>query len=85
VVNDQGTACACSCHTAPVPATITVRRPHVLYGPAGIPEATADADYLREAARNIRHSRCLGSNVTNTVEQLLLDAADALTTPGASS
>lgn len=58
--------------------TITVRRPHVAYGPKGVPFNQADADYLREAARNIQHSQCLGSNLTATVMGLLLDAARAV-------
>lgn len=57
---------------------IVVRRPHVVYGPKGVPMNQADADYLREAARNIQHSQCLGSNLTATVMALLLDAARAI-------
>ncbi|MDN4174755.1 hypothetical protein QWY28_17470 [Nocardioides sp. SOB77] len=59
-------------------ATITVPRPHVLYGPEGMPVDQADARYLRDAARNVEHARCLGSNLTATVTKLLNDAADAL-------
>jgi hypothetical protein len=58
--------------------TITVPRPHVEYGPKGVPMNAADADYLREAARNIEHSRCLGSNLTATVKALLMEAARAI-------
>lgn len=58
--------------------TISVRRPHVEYGPKGVPMNELDADYLREAARNIEHSRCLGSNLTVTVKALLMDAARAI-------
>lgn len=58
--------------------TITVRRPHVNFGPKGVPMNQADADYLRDAARNIHHARCLGSNLTSTVMALLLDAARAI-------
>jgi hypothetical protein len=57
---------------------IEVRRPHVVYGPKGIPWNQSDADYLREAARNIEYAKCLGSNLTATVMALLLDAARAI-------
>lgn len=60
------------------PRAITVPRPHVLHGPDYLTAEEADASYLRAAAGNIRHARCLGSNLTNTVTQLLLDAATAI-------
>jgi len=63
--------------------TITVRRPHVPFGPKGVPEHQADAKYLRDAAGNIEFSRCMGSNLTATVVQLLTDAADAVEEEGA--
>jgi hypothetical protein len=63
--------------------TITIPRPHVPYGPAGVPERVADADYLRAAVRNLKHlsqgERIWGSNLTATVVKLLTDSADALT------
>ena len=61
-----------------IPEQISVPRPHVPFGPEGIPADKADADYLRSAARNIEHSRCMGHNLTATVMQLLHDAADAI-------
>lgn len=58
---------------------IEIPRPHVPYGPAGIPEALADADYLDSAARNISGGYAIGGyNVTATVIQLLHDTATAL-------
>jgi hypothetical protein len=63
-------------------ATIKIPRPHVRFGPEGIAEEKADADYLRSAVRNIdylgRGERLWGSNLTATVRKLLLDAAEAL-------
>lgn len=62
-----------------IPALIAIPRPHVPFGPNGIPEATADADYLREAARHIEGGFPVGgSNLTATVLKLPRDAADAL-------
>ena len=63
--------------------TITIPAPHVIYGPEGVPEAVADADYLRAAVRNIRYAESngasmFGSNLTNTVCKLLEDSAAAL-------
>jgi hypothetical protein len=57
---------------------ITIPRPHVPFGPTHVTTNQADADYLRHAARNIVHARCLGSNLTATVVRLLNDAADAI-------
>jgi hypothetical protein len=59
---------------------ITVPRPHVPFGPKGIHADQSDAKYLREAARNIEFSRCMGSNLTATVTKMLRDAADAVET-----
>ncbi|GIG27166.1 hypothetical protein [Cellulomonas denverensis] len=72
--------------TPRVGETITVRRPHVVHGPIGVPADKADADYLRSAVRNIEHRddavRGLwGSGVTAMVVQLLADAADAIERP----
>lgn len=62
--------------------TITIRRPHVPFGPEHVSADKADADYLRSAVRNIdylaRGERLWGSNLTATIRQILLDAADAL-------
>jgi hypothetical protein len=65
------------------PDEIAIRRPHVPYGPKGIPENEADADYMREAGRNIRHAiaqkRSLwGSNLSETIIRILGDCEDAL-------
>lgn len=60
------------------PGQIVVERPHVPHGPKGVPTEQADAAYLRQAARNIEHSRCMGSNLTRTVTRLLHEVADAL-------
>lgn len=57
---------------------LTIPRPHVPFGPEGIPADQADADYLRDAARNIEFSRCMGSNLTATVVKLLNDCATAI-------
>ena len=59
--------------------SIEVLRPHVPYGPEGIPEALADADYLDHAANNIAGGYMVGgSNVKATVIKLLHDTATAL-------
>lgn len=63
--------------------TITIPRPHVPFGPVGVPANRADAEYLRSAVRNIEFSvnrgRALwGSNLTATITKLLLDTAAAL-------
>ncbi|WAL67113.1 hypothetical protein ORV05_04815 [Amycolatopsis cynarae] len=62
--------------------TITVPRPHVPYGPAGMDTDTADADFLRDAADRLADFyRPFGSNLRATVVQLLRDAADAIEAP----
>ena len=61
--------------------TITVPRPHIPYGPEGIPADEADANYLRKAADDLAvHYRCFGSNLRATVVKLMNDAADAIAT-----
>lgn len=58
---------------------ITIPRPHVPYGPIGVPERVADADYLREAAKHIEGGfKVGGSNLSATVIKMLRDSADAL-------
>lgn len=58
---------------------IAIRAPHVPYGPVGVPQWQADADYIRSAARNIDQGREAGGhNVTATVVGLLHSVADAL-------
>lgn len=59
--------------------TITIPRPHVPYGPVGIPAPLSDARYLRDAARHIEQGYQVGgSNLTAAVLKLLRDAADAI-------
>ena len=59
--------------------TIEIPRPHVPFGPSGVSEMIADADYLDRAARNIAGGYCVGGfNVTSTVIKLLHDTAIAL-------
>lgn len=59
--------------------TIEIPRPHVPSGPRGVPEMTADADYLDHAARNIAGGYAVGGyNVSSTVIKLLHDTATAL-------
>lgn len=66
-------------HADEFPEQVLVPRPHVLNGPKGIPEAEADADYLRKAARNLRdHYKPFGSTLRATVVDLLNAAADAV-------
>lgn len=55
------------------------------YGPKDVSELTADANYLRSAVGNIRYLQerpntrsPWGSNLTDTICKLLLDAADSL-------
>lgn len=59
--------------------------PRVPHGPEGIDPRKADADYYREAARNIRFqfpkSRFAGSNLTEAVARLCEAAAKALDRP----
>lgn len=60
---------------------ITIPRPHVPYGPEGVPAEQADADYLREAARKLEeHYKPFGSNLRAAVVKLIRDAADAVET-----
>ena len=59
--------------------SIEIPRPHVPFGPQGVSEMLADADYLDHAARNIAGGYAVGGyNVTSTVIKLLHDAATAL-------
>ncbi|MFJ3393934.1 hypothetical protein [Leifsonia aquatica] len=61
------------------PKQITIPRPHVAFGPKRTPEHIADADYLREAASHIEGGFPVGgSNLTETVIDLLRATADAL-------
>lgn len=58
---------------------VTIPRPHVPFGPQGVPEMLADADYLDSAARNIAGGYTVGGyNVTHTVIGLLHSTATAL-------
>jgi hypothetical protein len=58
---------------------ISVEIPHIPFGPAGVPEALADADYYDHAARNIYGGYSVGGhNVTAAVIDLLHNAAKAL-------
>jgi hypothetical protein len=58
---------------------IAIPVPHVPFGPEGVPEWRADANYLISAARNIHAGYEVGgSNVTATVVKLLNDVASAL-------
>jgi hypothetical protein len=67
-------------------ADLTIPRPHVPYGPHGVPEHIADADYLDEAARHIAGGYSVGGyNLTSTVIKLLHDTATALRNQGATS
>lgn len=59
--------------------TVSVPRPHVPYGPHGVPGELATADYLDHAARNLAGGYEVGGyNVTATVIKLLHDTATAL-------
>ena len=65
------------------PRVLLVDVPRVPYGPAGLSETQADADYYRAAARNIRHQAergnpFAGSNVTEAVARLCENVATAL-------
>lgn len=61
---------------------ITIPRPHVPYGPHGVPEDEADANYLRDAARKLEEFyRPFGSNLRATVVLLIRDAAAAIEAP----
>ncbi|WP_291053685.1 hypothetical protein [Herbiconiux sp.] len=58
---------------------LIIRAPHVPFGPKGVPQLIADADYLADAARNISAGhQAGGSNVTATVVGLLHDVARAM-------
>lgn len=58
---------------------LTIPRPHVPYGPVGVPESEADANYLEHAAASLEgHYEVGGSNVRATVVKLLRDVAAAL-------
>jgi hypothetical protein len=62
---------------------ILVHVPHIPFGPKGMPENLADADYYRSAAREIRHQANVGQafagpNVTEAVAKLCDNVADAL-------
>ncbi|AXC37964.1 hypothetical protein SEA_JACKO_106 [Microbacterium phage Jacko] len=58
---------------------ISIPRPHVPFGPEGVPEHEADADYLDHAAASLEgHYEVGGSNVRATVVKMLRDAAAAL-------
>lgn len=61
------------------PEHITIPRPHVPFGPEGVPRHEADARYLHSAANHIEGGYKVGGrNLTATVIQLLRDSADAL-------
>ena len=65
---------------------IVVGVPSVPYGPLGIDPRRADADYYRDAARNIRHQAArgeafAGSNLTETVALLCEAVARSLDEP----
>jgi hypothetical protein len=62
---------------------VLVTVPHIPFGPKGMPENLAEADYYRSAARNIRYQANVGEpfagpNVTEAVAKLCDNAADAL-------
>ena len=58
---------------------VTIPRPHVPFGPLGVPEMLADVDYLDHAARSIAGGYAVGGyNVTHTVIDLLHSVATAL-------
>ena len=60
--------------------TITIPRPHVPHGPAGVSRDDSDADYLRRAARDLEEVyKPFGSNLRATIVALIRDAADAIT------
>lgn len=58
--------------------TVTVPRPHVPHGPAGISADLADADYLRTAAERIGQQRWFGSNLSATLAGHLHAVADVI-------
>ena len=58
---------------------ITIPRPHVPFGPEGLPAEAADAAYLRRAARDLeKHYKPFGKNLRATVVKLVHDAAEAI-------
>lgn len=58
---------------------LTINRPHVPFGPVGLPDWRADAEYLEHAARNLQGGYQIGGyNVTTTVINLLHDVAQQL-------
>ena len=62
---------------------LMIPRPHVPFGPRGVPEHEADADYLDHAASNLEGRYGVGgSNVRATVVSLLRDVAAALRAAG---
>lgn len=64
---------------------ITIPRPHVPFGPEGLPAEAADAAYLRRAARDLeKHYKPFGKNLRATVVKLVHDAAEAITAGGTS-
>lgn len=60
--------------------SITIPRPVVPFGPRGVPENDATADYLLEVIRKIDEGYAVigGSNVTATVRKLLAEVGLAL-------
>lgn len=65
------------------PDALTIPRPHVPFGPNGVPEHEADAVYLDHAASNLEGKfEVGGSNVRATVVKLLRDTAAALRAAG---
>lgn len=69
-------------HLTPAPATITVPKPRVPYGPEHLTEDEGTADYFREAARRISDQRWFGSNLSATLASYLRDTADRLSPRG---
>lgn len=63
--------------------TITVPRPCVPFGPKGVPQDVATANYLGDVIEKIDGGYAVvgGSNVTATVRKLLADVASALHVP----
>lgn len=61
------------------PKYLVIPRPHVPYGPEGIPEVDADVDYLTKAAKDLeQHYKPFGSNLRATIVKLIRDTAKAL-------
>jgi hypothetical protein len=62
---------------------VTIPRPRVPYGPAGLTPDQGTARYLREVASKIErgYARVGGRNVTDTVLKLLGDTAEAIDSP----